>query len=198
MDGPAGSAGPDDPADDPGGEGGEALALLDAARHLADRVWRSQAPPATRAAVAAELAALAERLGPFAEGSPPVNPGATRLPGRGNPLLAPLRSRVGDDGRLTGEVTFGRGHEGAGAVHGGQLALVFDELLGRATTVVTLARTATLTVHYRSLAPVGVPLAAEAWVDSTDGRKLRAVGRLLHGDTVCAEAEGLYIAVDRW
>ena len=31
-----------------------------------------------------------------------------------------------------------------------------------------------------------------------DGRKLHASGLLRHGDTVCAEADSLYVTVDGW
>jgi acyl-CoA thioesterase FadM len=60
------------------------------------------------------------------------------------------------------------------------------------------SRTASLTVDYRSLTPIGTELVVEGWVDRVDGRKIFVSGRLLDGDRVCAEAHGLFVAVDDW
>jgi len=176
-----------------------ALELLDAARHLADRVWRSTAPPEVRAEVAGVLREAADRLGPPVEGAPPVTPMGIRLPGRGHPLLPPLVRR-GGEGRRVGTVTFTGAHAGAGeAVHGGQVCLLFDDVLGGvAVQAAPHSRTGYLTVHFRALTPLGVPLDVEGWVERVDGRKIYVEGRLLDGDKVCAEAESLYIAVDGW
>ncbi|HXY91850.1 MAG TPA: PaaI family thioesterase [Acidimicrobiia bacterium] len=176
----------------------DALALLDATRDLADRVWRSQASPAARAAVAAEVARLVAQLGPFDEEAPVRTELGGALPGRGHPLLPPM-VHGGDGRRRIGTVTYTRAHAGAGdAVHGGQVTLLFDEMLGGVAGTAAASRTASLTVHYRSLTPMGTELAVEGWVDRVEGRKIYVRGRLLDGDRVCAEAEGLFVAVDDW
>ena len=170
--------------------------LLDATRELADRVWRSHASPDVRAAVAREVRALSERLGPFEVGAPVRTPIGGVLPGRGHPLLPPI-VHAGDGDRVIGTVTYTDAHAGAGeAVHGGQVTLLFDEVLGAVAGTAAPSRTASLTVHYRSLTPMGVPLTVEGWVDRVDGRKVFVRGRLLDRDRVCAEAEALFVAVD--
>jgi acyl-coenzyme A thioesterase PaaI-like protein len=172
--------------------------LLDATRELADRVWRSHAIPELRAEVAREVRALSERLGPFERGAPVRTPIGGVLPGRGHPLLPPM-VHAADGGRVVGTVTYTDAHAGAGeAVHGGQVTLLFDEVLGAVAGTAAPSRTASLTVHYRSLTPMGVPLTVEGWVDHVDSRKIFVRGRLLDGERVCAEAEALFVAVDDW
>jgi acyl-coenzyme A thioesterase PaaI-like protein len=176
----------------------DALALLDAARHLADRVWRSHADPDVRAEVAAALRVLADRLGPFEAVAPVQTRYGAPLPGRGHPLLPPL-VHSGRSDHVAGTVTFTEAHAGAGsAVHGGQVALLFDEVLGGVAGYAAKSRTASLHVNYRSLTPVGVALSFEAWVDRIDGRKVYVVGRLRDGDRLCADAEALFLRVDEW
>jgi acyl-coenzyme A thioesterase PaaI-like protein len=172
--------------------------LLDATRHLADCVWRSHADPEVRAAVAAEVRALAERLGPFEAVAPVGTPYGAPLPGRGHPLLPPLvRGPRGE--RVAGTVTFTEAHAGAGtAVHGGQVTLLFDEVLGGVAGHAHKTRTASLHVNFRRLTSIGVELTFAAWVDRVDGRKVHAVGELRDGDRVCADAEALFLAVDDW
>jgi acyl-coenzyme A thioesterase PaaI-like protein len=176
----------------------QALDLLDATRHLADCVWRSLAPPAVRARVAAEVTKLAQQLGPFEESAPVRTEIGGTLPGRGHPLLPPVVRRA-DPGRTIGTVTFTAAHAGAGdAVHGGHVTLLFDEVLGGVAGTAAASRTASLTVDYRSLTPVGVELTVEGWVERVDGRKIHVRGRLLEGDRVCADAVALFVAVDDW
>jgi acyl-coenzyme A thioesterase PaaI-like protein len=176
----------------------QALELLDATRELADRVWRSLAPSDVRAAVALEIRRLSGQLGPFEAVAPVRTDVGSELPGRGHPLLPPM-VRVTDGGRTIGTVTYTDAHAGAGeAVHGGQVMLLFDEMLGGVAGSVTASRTASLTVDYRSLTPMGVELRVEGWVDRVEGRKIYVRGRLLDGERVCAEADGLFVAVRDW
>ena len=181
-----------------GAQDPDALELLDATRHLADRVWRSHASPEVRAEVAAEIRRLAEQLAPFAVEAPVQTPLGAPLPGRGHPLLPPVLRTHSDRG-LTGTVTFTDAHLGAGsAVHGGQVTLLFDEVLGGVAATAAPSRTASLTVHFRSLTPFATPLRIEGWVERVEGRKIFVRGRLLDGDRVCAEAECLFLAVQDW
>jgi acyl-coenzyme A thioesterase PaaI-like protein len=175
-----------------------ARALLDATRHLADCVWRSHAPPEVRGEVAAELTRLTERLAPFEEEAPVRTEIGGPLPGRGHPLLPPVVRRD-ERGRGIGTVTYTSVHAGAGeAVHGGQVMLLFDEVLGAVAGTAAPSRTASLTVDYRSLTPMAVELSVEGWVDRVEGRKIYVEGRLLDGDRVCAEAHALFVAVADW
>lgn len=82
-------------------------------------------------------------------------------------------------------------------VHGGVIAGVFDELLGCVCVVNDVAGfTGTLTVRYRSLTPLGEPISLRGRIDRVEGRKTFASGTFHHGDTLCAEADGVFIAVE--
>jgi len=72
---------------------------------------------------------------------------------------------------------------------------VFDDLLGRLANAGgrRTSRTAYLTVNYRSITPIGRELRLEGRVDRQEGRKRFLTGRLFDGDTLCADAEGLFI-----
>jgi acyl-CoA thioesterase FadM len=53
-----------------------------------------------------------------------------------------------------------------------------------------------LTIHYRSPTPLNTDLHLKARLESVSGRKILCKGTLHAGDRLCAEAEGLFIAVD--
>jgi acyl-coenzyme A thioesterase PaaI-like protein len=93
-------------------------------------------------------------------------------------------------------VTFGRFQLGGnGAVHGGVLPLLFDEVLGRlANSGRTVARTAYLTVNFRHITRIGVEHTLVAELDRIAGRKrhLRGVLRDPTGRVV-SDAEGLFV-----
>lgn len=99
------------------------------------------------------------------------------------------------DGRCHAHGTFGAAYEGPpGYVHGGMVALAFDEVLG----IVNIANgcpgmTGTLTVRYRRPTPLYREVAFEAWVEHIEGRRIRSRAELRVADTLCAEAEGLFI-----
>jgi acyl-coenzyme A thioesterase PaaI-like protein len=80
------------------------------------------------------------------------------------------------------------------SVHGGVIALVFDELLGCVNVVHELGGfTGTLRVRYQALTPIGRPIRMRSWIDRQEGRKTWAKGTMHDGETLCAEAEGLFI-----
>ena len=80
------------------------------------------------------------------------------------------------------------------SVHGGVIALVFDELLGCVNVINDLGGfTGTLSVRYRALTPVGHPIRMRSWIDRQEGRKTWTQGTMHDGDTLCAEAEGIFI-----
>lgn len=120
------------------------------------------------------------------------------LDGRGQ-VMAPsfVMTRRLDDA-VEGTVTFGRYFLGGnGAVHGGAIACFFDEVLGRLSDTCGRppGRTARLTTTYRAVTPVGRPLDVRAWFDSEAGRKRVLRGEIRCGDTVCADAEGLFVSL---
>jgi acyl-coenzyme A thioesterase PaaI-like protein len=88
-------------------------------------------------------------------------------------------------GRIHGTGTFGAPYEGPpGYVHGGMIALAFDELLGIANIVSGQpGMTGTLTVRYRRPTPLGQELDFEACTITSHG-------------TLTAEAEGLFVVVN--
>jgi len=118
-------------------------------------------------------------------------------PGRGQTMSPALVVEHQGIGEFRGHVTFGRYFLGVnGAVHGGTLPLMFDEVLGRAAGRPGLRlRTAYLKTDFRALTPLDTKLAVRGWLDREEGRKFFVRGELRHGDVVCAEAEGLFVAL---
>ncbi|MFM9121609.1 MAG: hypothetical protein ACKOQX_01830 [Actinomycetota bacterium] len=43
--------------------------------------------------------------------------------------------------------------------------------------------------------PLKQPVVFRGWVASIDGRKISVLGTLHHGDTLCAEAKGLFVSM---
>jgi uncharacterized protein (TIGR00369 family) len=116
-----------------------------------------------------------------------------------NPATHGLRMRE-QDGRVIGEATLRRVHEGApGYAHGGAVATLLDDALGFVGRLHGhLVVTARLETDYRAPVLMGVPLVVEAWEEAErDGRKLSLRGELRDQDgTVLAEARGLFVVVD--
>jgi acyl-coenzyme A thioesterase PaaI-like protein len=179
-----------------------------ALRRLMDAAVLTSADDAALAATASQVAALAaqlegadgELLGaamPWPEpekmrrGDRDHNP----VIGAANPLAPPMSIRVLDDGSVRSEITMRPIHEGPpGAVHGGWVASLLDQLLGIANTVAHVGgMTAELTVRYRRATPYGVPLVLRARTDSVDGRRIYASGEIVADGVVTAEATGLFL-----
>jgi acyl-coenzyme A thioesterase PaaI-like protein len=107
-----------------------------------------------------------------------------------------------EDQTVQAKVDFGPRTQGApGIAHGGSMAALFDELMGVAVwSTGCLAFSTSLQVHFRKMTPVPNRYLGEARIDRIEGRKVWTKGRLraLDGDTVYAEAEGLYMEmIDR-
>ena len=85
------------------------------------------------------------------------------------------------------------------AVHGGIVALVFDELLGALGAILGIGGfTGTLQVVYRSLTPLHRPVRLRSWVDREEGVKVFIKGTMYTTDAdgtdrLGAEAEGIFI-----
>lgn len=175
------------------------LDMVDALRSLQDRI----AVAAPSADVVADVARitrdLAARLEPHAVGEGDRIAGRLdAVPGRGQTLMPPVEFHESGDGRLRGTVRFGQHYLGGNAaVHGGAIPLVFDEVLGRLAGSGGRApsRTAYLHVDYRNVSPLEEVLDVEAWFVSEQGRKRLLRGTLRHGDTLCAEVEGLFVVL---
>lgn len=187
-----------------------------AARDVADAIRRLARELETTSASIAELETLrsdidqltesledGDRLATTAGDIPNVAYQAHRLRerspfiGRANPVALPLVVEFVDGG-IDAIANFGTLYEGPpGCLHGGYIAGIFDEVLGAAQTLSGQAgMTGRLTIHYRSPTPLNTDLHLRARLESVNGRKILCKGTLHAGDRLCAEAEGLFIAVD--
>ncbi|NMO03714.1 PaaI family thioesterase [Gordonia sp. TBRC 11910] len=117
-------------------------------------------------------------------------------PGRGQTMAPALTIDEVTDEHAVGRVTVGRFHSGRYALNGGVTPLIFDEILSRLGNSGGRAwgRTASLTVDYRSPAPLHVELTVTADVVGHDGRKRYLRGAITHADVLIAQAHGLWIA----
>lgn len=117
--------------------------------------------------------------------------------GLANPIAPPLTLRQVDD-HIEGTATFGSAYEGPpGHVHGGFVAAAMDEVLGMVQSVSGQhGMTGTLTIRYRRPTPLHTEVQFLGKVDRVEGRKIFTAGTLSAGGTVCAEAEGIFVAVD--
>jgi acyl-coenzyme A thioesterase PaaI-like protein len=181
----------------PGGPG--FAAMIEALRLLQDRITGSAPPPELLKEMTRTFEDLAAELGPHAVSERDQITGhRIDLPGRGQALVPAFRVEESDDEHAQGTVRFGRYYLGGnGAAHGGAIPLVFDEMLGRLANAGgrPISRTAYLHVDYRSITPLDRDLRAEAWFDREEGRKRFLKGAIFDGDTLCAEAEGLFVAL---
>ncbi|WP_419928747.1 PaaI family thioesterase [Candidatus Poriferisocius sp.] len=85
-----------------------------------------------------------------------------------------------------------------GLVHGGIIAMVFDELLGVVNVVNGRGGyTGTLNVKYHRPTPLMEEIALRAWPSGSEGRKLYAAGEMVYDGTVTATAEGVFIRANR-
>lgn len=114
-----------------------------------------------------------------------------------NPLSPPLLVDLVDDA-IVATGNFSDQYEGPpGYVHGGVIAAVFDEVLGFTQSLTGRpGMTGRLVIHYRAPTPLHRELRIVGTIDRVEGRKIFTRGRLLDGDALCAEAEGLFISMD--
>jgi acyl-coenzyme A thioesterase PaaI-like protein len=102
-----------------------------------------------------------------------------------------------DGDRVVGSATFDEHQEGApGFVHGGAVATVLDDALG--TIPIMLGQpsvTANLNVDYRAPVLLGTTVQISAWLMRREGRKFFVAGELRDGETLIAEATGLFLEV---
>ncbi len=174
------------------------LQMVDALRTLQEQVSVALPPADLVADVARTARALAARLEAHAVPERDRIAGRIDVPGRGQMLVPSYQLRDSGDGRLRGTTRFGQRHLGGNAaVHGGVIPLMFDEVLGRLAGSAdrSPSRTAYLHVDYRHVTPLDTDLDIEAWFVSEEGRKRLLRATLRHGDTLCAEVEGLFVAL---
>ena len=117
-----------------------------------------------------------------------------QIVGRLSPLAPPIEF-TWEDGKAIGRVRFATPYEGPpGCVHGGVIAAAFDQAFNIANLMAGSAGpTARLALRYRRPTPLGADLVFEGWQERSDGRRIHTRGRLRHGDTITAEAEGVFV-----
>jgi len=193
-----GCARPDGPPDAARGE--TRLAFLDmmkSLRAMLDGLTAAVPSDADIAVLAGQFRDIGERLSRYAV--PEAEQWAGRffdIPGRGQAMAPPIAFDELAEGRARARVTLGRFYVGGGAAHGGVVALVLDEFLGRLlnSDADRPVRTAYLHVNFRKLTPIETELTLTGRLDRRDGRKFFLSGELSAGHLVVADAEGLFVA----
>ncbi len=182
----------------------ERAELAEAMRELIDAMMVSENADGTElVAVAQEVRRLAFRL----TGGTTRTEGAGYRPrthgdylprspivGEASPLSPRLDWDIVDD-HVEARGVFTAAYEGPPSyVHGGMIALAFDEILGIANIAGGQpGMTGTLTVRYRRPTPLFAELHFRAWIDRVEGRRVISKGELRAGEDLCAEAEGVFI-----
>ena len=198
----------------PGPEGGWALpraddptyALSTAVRRVTDLIVGSRLSDSAVDEATAAIARIADSLQESAEPGrrprihpDPAGPAQDFFPtspviGFANPIAPPVHLEKVEEG-LEGTVFFDWPYEGPpGCVHGGVIALVFDELLG-ATNIAAGApgRTGTLTIRYRRPTPIRTEIRMVSRFVGRDGRKIRTTAEMYRGEELTAQAEAIFI-----
>jgi acyl-CoA thioesterase FadM len=174
-------------------------AMVDALRKLQDQLTGSSPPEQVASRIADTISALTRELAEYpVDERHQVAGRLAGIPGRGQCMTPAVEITEYSDTDARGHVYFGRFYLGGNAaVHGGAIPLVFDELMGRLANTAGRrpSRTAYLHVNYRNITPIETKLAIEAHFDREEGRKRFLTGVILDGDTICADAEGLFVAL---
>lgn len=206
------------------------VGAVDQVRRLIRHLRKTKAPREALARVEREVAALCAELaphdhpGPYAQAALEIEtvvenggPSLQLAPaeffpyspiiGPRNPIAAPVRFEIDELGEgkkeMRAEHVFDAPWNGPpGSVHGGVIALVFDELLGCLGAISNVGGfTGTLTIVYRSLTPIGKPIRMRAWIEGTEGVKTFIKGEMRCDtpapNTLCAEATGIFIRPKR-
>jgi len=186
----------------------ERARLAEAVRGLIDAVMTSDGnDTALLLEVADDAERLAARLGSGRESGPGYRPRThgdylPRSPvvGQASPLAPRIEwdhSETALDGKpgIEAHGTFGAPYEGPpGYVHGGMIALAFDEVLGIANIAAGHpGMTARLTIHYRRPTPLFHELRFRGAVDRVEGRRIISRAELWDGDALTAQADGLFV-----
>jgi acyl-coenzyme A thioesterase PaaI-like protein len=122
----------------------------------------------------------------------------TRSPlvGKVSPLAPPVEWELADD-RIVGHGTYHAAYEGPpGYVHGGWVALTFDEILGMANIASGHpGMTGTLKIRYLRPTPLHQRVDLVGWTERVEGRRIVAKGTMTVDGVLTAEAEGLFVTI---
>lgn len=182
--------------------------LSDSVRRLVEATVGTGHDAAELRQVAAEVDALAGRLGEELDEDPwsarasgvgiadaPHLMGINPAIGTCNPVAPVVSMDAGDSG-VSGKVRFGLAHVGPPyRAHGGIVALLFDQVLGAAVFAGgSPGFTRSMTVTYRRATPIREDLTFEGRFTGVEGRSSRATAVLRDADgNVTAEAEGVFM-----
>ncbi len=188
-------------------------AASDAVRGLIDVLVSREVPDEVLVEGAAVLGEVARRFeeaatpgkrvrqSPDLTGHPQDYFASSPMNGINNPMSLPLHlwGAVDEHGDpvIRGRAIFSLAFEGPPTcVHGGIVALCFDEILGNANLIAGRpGMTGTLTIRYRRPTPLMTTLELEAKQIGVDGRKIKTVGTIKVDGEVTAEAEAIFIEV---
>lgn len=181
------------------------IALAQELRELVYRSFMTTAPTERIDEVRAEIVRLRELLD--IRGEPGTAAAESHFSDRSpfyglmNPLSMPMKLSFddgdGEFGAVLGDVVFTEPYEGPpGHCHGGFIAAAFDEVLGMTQSLTGRpGMTGKLSITYRSPTPLHTMIRFRGWVDRVDGRKIFTKGTAHNGDTLCAEAEVLFLSM---
>jgi acyl-coenzyme A thioesterase PaaI-like protein len=169
--------------------------LLDTLRRVQDRLSDASDSPDLDDWTARVLTEVLDRHGPPPQRPSPRERGLVGTPvGSDQLLVPPIHVIEMSPTMVRGRVRFTRVLVGRDAAHGGAIALLFDDVLGRLVdTTSTEARTAYLRVDFRNLTPVDEDLEFLGTVLTTEGRKVHLRMELSREGTLLAEGDGLWI-----
>ncbi len=185
--------------------------LAEAVRHLIDAVLTVEDATEEQLGTAADLTeGVARHLGREPRTDEPMRGTRRRdeqdhndylprspLVGEVSPLAPPIEwEHTG--GRIRGRGIYHAAYEGPpGYVHGGWVALTFDEILGMANIASGHpGMTGTLKIRYLRPTPLHRTVELEGWTERVEGRRIVAKGRMTVEGELTAEAEGLFITID--
>jgi acyl-coenzyme A thioesterase PaaI-like protein len=193
----------------------EFLRLADAVRELLAAMRTADAPPEVLRKAADMVEEAAALVAPHAVDSTPAqsalrfehsdmsqfDSGDAALMFPYSPIVGPLNAIsppltfTFDGERMVGGGTLPPPYTGPpGAVHGGIVALIFDELLGAVSSAHGHGGyTGTLTIRYEKPTPIDREIVVESRVDHIEGRKIFAEGTITHDGTVTARAQAIFI-----
>ena len=119
------------------------------------------------------------------------------LVGEVSPLAPPMEWQVVDGG-VEFRGIYHAAYEGPpGYVHGGWIALTFDEVLGMTNMASGHpGMTGRLTVRYLKPTPLRRPVEIRGTTERVEGRRIVARARMQVDGVVTAEAEGLFLTID--
>ena len=177
-----------------GSEYGEMIVAL---RQFLRSLAGARPDSATIDGLASDLERWESRLDGFAVGEPDqVYARRADLVGRGQATWPVITFTHVDDDLVQAQVCFNRFFLGRnGVVHGGAIAMIFDEVTGYLANSGnrTMGRTANLNTNFRAPAPIEVDLQLTVRFLREEGRKRFLHVTLHHGETLCAEADALMI-----